>query len=80
MTVDWAQLAKQWIQHKEVADSSQPNHGVVDLAQPPPPPPPMPQNDDMEVVNEGETSQDSNSNSMYSGGNTEPTYSMYLSF
>lgn len=72
--VDWAQLAKQWIQHKETADSSQANHGGVDLAQPPPPPPPMPQNDDMEVVNEGETSQDSNSNSMYSGGNTEPTY------
>ena len=32
--------------------------------------------DDMEVVNEEETSQDSNS--MYTAGVTEATYSMYL--
>lgn len=63
-----------------MADNAPPqsNHEGVDLGQPPPPPPPMPQGDDMEVVNEEENSQDSNSNSMYTGGNTDAVYSMYL--
>lgn len=80
--VDWAELAKQWIQHKETADNSQPTpdtiNNEVNLGRPPPPPPPMPtQGDDMEVVNEEENSQESNS--MYTGGVTEATYSMYIS-
>ena len=63
--IDWAELAKQWIQHKETADNSQPTPDTVNkvnLGRPPPPPPPMPtQGDDMEVVNEEENSQESNS-------------------
>lgn len=65
-SVDWAALAKQWMQFKDVGDSSS---NVIQPPQPPPPPPPavVPQSTPHEA-NISNANASSSWNSEFNGG------------